>query len=35
VFGPEVSVPEDAPVHDRLAAFFGRDPQWTADRGGA
>ncbi|MCG6498272.1 TIGR03086 family metal-binding protein [Kitasatospora sp. A2-31] len=26
-FGPEVSVAEDAPLYDRLAAFFGRDPQ--------
>jgi uncharacterized protein (TIGR03086 family) len=26
VFGPEVSLPEDAPVYDRLAAFWGRDP---------
>ncbi|MGW6918363.1 TIGR03086 family metal-binding protein [Kitasatospora sp. NPDC054939] len=25
-FGPEVAVAEDAPVYDRLAAFFGRDP---------
>ncbi|HWM72631.1 MAG TPA: maleylpyruvate isomerase family mycothiol-dependent enzyme [Nocardioides sp.] len=25
-FGPEVSVPDDAPVYDRLAAFAGRDP---------
>ena len=25
-FGPEVSVPVDAPLYDRLAAFFGRDP---------
>jgi uncharacterized protein (TIGR03086 family) len=25
-FGPEVTVPEDAPLHDRLAGFFGRDP---------
>ncbi|MEU1422619.1 TIGR03086 family metal-binding protein [Kitasatospora sp. NPDC005751] len=24
-FGPEVAAPEDAPVYDRLAAFFGRD----------
>jgi uncharacterized protein (TIGR03086 family) len=24
-FGPEKSVPEDAPLYDRLAAFFGRD----------
>ncbi|MFJ6618666.1 TIGR03086 family metal-binding protein [Kitasatospora sp. NPDC091335] len=26
-FGPAVTVPEDAPAYDRLAAFFGRDPQ--------
>lgn len=25
-FGPEVAVPADAPVHDRLAAYFGRQP---------
>jgi uncharacterized protein (TIGR03086 family) len=25
-FGPEVPVPADAPVYDRLAAFAGRDP---------
>ncbi len=25
-FGPEVTVPDDAPLHDRLAAFFGRTP---------
>jgi uncharacterized protein (TIGR03086 family) len=25
-FGPEVSVPDDAPIYDRLAGFFGRDP---------
>ena len=24
VFGPEVEVPQDAPLYDRLAAFFGR-----------
>lgn len=23
---PEVSVPEEAPLYDRLAAWFGRDP---------
>jgi uncharacterized protein (TIGR03086 family) len=28
-FGLEVPVPEDAPVQDRLAGWFGRDPQWT------
>lgn len=27
VFGEEVSVPADAPVYDRLAAFAGRDPR--------
>jgi len=26
-FGPEVPVPDDAPLDDRLAAFFGRDPR--------
>jgi uncharacterized protein (TIGR03086 family) len=26
VFGPEVAVPDDAPLYDRVAAFFGRDP---------
>jgi uncharacterized protein (TIGR03086 family) len=25
-FGPEVFVPEDAPLYDRLAGFFGRNP---------
>ncbi|MQY08045.1 TIGR03086 family metal-binding protein [Actinomadura macrotermitis] len=25
--GPEVSVPEDAPLYDRVAAFGGRDPR--------
>ncbi len=25
-FGPEVSVPDDAPICDRMAAFFGRQP---------
>ena len=28
-FGVEVSVPDDAPVYDRLAGWFGRDPGWT------
>jgi uncharacterized protein (TIGR03086 family) len=27
VFGPEVEVSADLPVHDRLAAFAGRDPR--------
>lgn len=26
-FGPAVSVPEDAPVYERLIAFAGRDPR--------
>jgi uncharacterized protein (TIGR03083 family) len=26
-FGPEVAVSADAPIYDRLAAFFGRDPR--------
>jgi len=26
VFGAEVPVPDGAPLHDRLAGFFGRDP---------
>jgi uncharacterized protein (TIGR03086 family) len=29
-FGPVVAVPDDAPIYDRLAGFFGRDPRWTA-----
>ena len=28
-FGPEVAVPESAPVYDRLAGWFGRDPAWS------
>jgi uncharacterized protein (TIGR03086 family) len=27
VFGPEVPVPDDAPLYDRLAGWFGRDPR--------
>jgi len=26
VFGPEVDLPDDAPIYDRLAAFAGRTP---------
>ena len=26
VFGPEVPVPADAPLQDRLLGFIGRDP---------
>jgi uncharacterized protein (TIGR03086 family) len=29
VFGPEVKVPEDAPLQDRLLGFLGRDPGWA------
>jgi uncharacterized protein (TIGR03086 family) len=28
-FGIEIPVPADAPSYDRLAGWFGRDPQWT------
>lgn len=28
-FGPEITVPADAPPYDRLAAWFGRTPTWT------
>ena len=28
-FGPEVSVPDDAPIYDRLAGFAGRNPAGT------
>lgn len=27
VFGPEIPVPDSAPLYDRLAAFFGRNPR--------
>lgn len=27
-YGPAVSVPDDAPVQDRLIGFIGRDPHW-------
>ncbi|HZS13542.1 MAG TPA: TIGR03086 family metal-binding protein [Candidatus Dormibacteraeota bacterium] len=27
-FGDEVPVPDDAPLYDRLAGWFGRDPAW-------
>jgi uncharacterized protein (TIGR03086 family) len=28
-FGPEVPVRPDAPAYDRLAGWFGRDPDWA------
>ena len=28
MFGPAVPVPDDAPIQDRMLAFFGRDPAW-------
>lgn len=31
-FGQEVEVPGDAPVYDRLAAWFGRDPSFQPGR---
>jgi hypothetical protein len=31
-FGVEVPVPDDAPVYDRLAGWFGRNPGWTPTR---
>jgi uncharacterized protein (TIGR03086 family) len=32
-FGDEVPVPDDAPAYERLAGWFGRDPDWSG--GGA
>ena len=29
-FGAEVPVPDSAPVYERLAGWFGRDPRWSA-----
>jgi uncharacterized protein (TIGR03086 family) len=31
-FGPEVPVPSGAPVYQRMAGWFGRDPRWTPPR---
>jgi hypothetical protein len=33
VFGPEVPVPEDAPLQHRLLGFIGRDPDWAPPAG--
>ncbi|MEU1729996.1 TIGR03086 family metal-binding protein [Streptosporangium sp. NPDC020145] len=30
VLGPEVGVPDDAPLQHRLLGLFGRDPNWSA-----
>ncbi|MDQ6848333.1 MAG: TIGR03086 family metal-binding protein [Candidatus Dormibacteraeota bacterium] len=32
-FGAEVPVPDTAPVYERLAGWFGRDPRWSAAAG--
>ena len=32
-FGPEVPVPAGAPAYQRLAGWFGRDPDWTPAAG--
>ncbi|MFA1548906.1 TIGR03086 family metal-binding protein [Actinomadura chokoriensis] len=32
LFGPAVSIPDDAPALDRLIALTGRDPSWTQDQ---
>jgi uncharacterized protein (TIGR03086 family) len=33
MFGPPVTVPDDASVQDRLLGFFGRDPNWSSAGG--
>jgi hypothetical protein len=30
MIGPEVVIAPDAPVADKLVAFYGRDPAWSA-----
>jgi uncharacterized protein (TIGR03086 family) len=34
-FGPEVPVSPDAPAYQRLAGWFGRDPDWAPPAGSA
>jgi uncharacterized protein (TIGR03086 family) len=33
VYGPEVAVPADAPLQDRLLGLLGRDPAWSGSAG--
>ena len=30
LFGPEIPVPEDAPLLDRVVGMAGRNPDWAA-----
>jgi uncharacterized protein (TIGR03086 family) len=32
LFGPEVAVPEDAPLLDRVVGMTGRDPNWRSEK---
>jgi hypothetical protein len=31
MIGPEVAIAPDAPVADKLVAFYGRDPAWSVE----